>query len=198
MIALPYALNGRLVLGSGSPRRRELLAVLGIPYTVRTSDADESAPAHLSDIETVRYVARAKAEALLADKASDEVLLTADTEVWFEGRRFGKPRDLDHAMEMLQTLRGQTHKVITAVCATDGTTWSQYESIAEVTFHQVDDAFIHYYVHRFQPLDKAGAYGAQEWFGQLAIERISGTFDNVKGLPLDTVVRALEPWLAKA
>ncbi|MGA1379972.1 MAG: Maf family nucleotide pyrophosphatase [Schleiferiaceae bacterium] len=194
---LPYALNGSLVLGSGSPRRRELLAVLGIPYTVRTSDADESAPAGLSDVETVRYVARAKAEALLADKAPGEVLLTADTEVWFSGIRFGKPRDLDHAVEMLQTLRGQTHKVITAVCATDGSTWSQAESVAEVTFHEVSDEFIRYYVQTFKPLDKAGAYGAQEWFGQLGIAQIVGTFDNVKGLPLDTVVAVLDPWLAK-
>jgi septum formation protein len=99
---------------------------------------------------------------------------------------------------MLQTLRGQTHKVITAVCATDGHQWSQAESIAEVTFHRVDDAFIRYYVETFQPLDKAGAYGAQEWFGQLAIERIHGTFDNVKGLPLDTVVEVLGPWLENA
>jgi septum formation protein len=195
---LPYTLRGQLVLGSASPRRRELLAVLGIPYSVRTSDADESAPEVLNDVETVRYVARLKAEALVPELSHGEVLLTADTEVWFEGRRFGKPRDLDHAVEMLQTLRGQTHKVITAVCATDGHQWSQAESIAEVTFHRVDDAFIRYYVETFQPLDKAGAYGAQEWFGQLAIERIHGTFDNVKGLPLDTVVEVLGPWLENA
>lgn len=197
MIKLPYALKGHLVLGSASPRRRELLAVLGIPYTVRTSDADESAPEHLSDVETVRYVARAKAEALIPSMNEGDVLLTADTEVWFRGVRFGKPRDLDHAEAMLRSLRGQTHRVITAVCATDGQRWSQHESVAEVSFHPVSDEFINHYVRTYAPLDKAGAYGAQEWFGQLAIERIVGTFDNVKGLPLDTVVRTLEPWLER-
>jgi septum formation protein len=95
-------------------------------------------------------------------------------------------------------LSGQTHRVITAVCATDGQRWSQFEAVAEVRFHPVSAEFIHYYVQTFNPLDKAGAYGAQEWFGQLGIAQIVGTFDNVKGLPLDTVVQALEPWLRKA
>lgn len=198
MIKLPFELHGSLVLGSASPRRRELLAVLGIPYVVRTSDADESAPDGLSDLETVRYVARAKAEALLATRSEGEVLLTADTEVWYQGKRFGKPRDLANAEEMLQTLSGQTHRVITAVCATDGQRWSQFEAVAEVRFHPVSAEFINHYVQTFKPLDKAGAYGAQEWFGQLGIAQIVGTFDNVKGLPLDTVVQALEPWLRTA
>lgn len=198
MIKLPFELHGSLVLGSASPRRRELLAVLGIPYVVRTSDADESAPDGLSDLETVRYVARAKAEALLATRSEGEVLLTADTEVWYQGKRLGKPRDLAHAEEMLQTLSGQTHRVITAVCATDGRRWSQFEAVAEVRFHPVSAEFINHYVQTFKPLDKAGAYGAQEWFGQLGIAQIVGTFDNVKGLPLDTVVQALEPWLRTA
>ena len=198
MIKLPFELHGSLVLGSASPRRRELLSVLGIPYVVRTSDADESAPDGLSDLETVRYVARAKAEALLATRSEGEVLLTADTEVWYQGKRFGKPHDLAHAEEMLQTLSGQTHRVITAVCATDGRRWSQFEAVAEVRFHSVSAEFINHYVQTFKPLDKAGAYGAQEWFGQLGIAQIVGTFDNVKGLPLDTVVQALEPWLRTA
>ena len=195
---LPYVLKGSLVLGSASPRRSELLGVLGIPFVVRTSDSDESAPEGLSDSETVRHVARQKAEALLPSLKPGEILLTADTEVWFHGRRFGKPQDLEHAVEMLHELSGQTHKVITAIWATDGTAWSSAQSTALVTFKSVDDEFIRYYVEHFMPLDKAGAYGAQEWFGHLAIDRIEGTFDNVKGLPLDTVVEALQPWLESA
>jgi septum formation protein len=169
--------------------------VLGIPFVVRTSDSDESAPEGLSDSETVSHVARQKAEALLPSLQPGEVLLTADTEVWFQGRRFGKPQDLEHAVEMLHELSGQTHKVITAIWVTDGTVWSSAQSTALVTFKSVDDGFIRYYVEHFKPLDKAGAYGAQEWFGHLAIDRIEGTFDNVKGLPLDAVVEALQPWL---
>lgn len=195
---LPYVLKGSLVLGSASPRRSELLGVLGIPFVVRTSDSDESAPEGLSDSETVRHVARQKAEALLPSLKPGEILLTADTEVWFHGRRFGKPQDLEHAVEMLHELSGQTHKVITAIWATDGTAWSSAQSTALVTFKSVDDEFIRYYVEHFMPLDKAGAYGAQEWFGHLAIDRIEGTFDNVKGLPLDAVVEALQPWLESA
>ena len=198
MNRLPYVLKGSLVLGSASPRRSELLGVLGIPFVVRTSDSDESAPEGLSDSETVRHVARQKAEALLPSLKPGEILLTADTEVWFLGRRFGKPQDLEHAVEMLHELSGQTHKVITAIWATDGTAWSSAQSTALVTFKSVDDEFIRYYVEHFMPLDKAGAYGAQEWFGHLAIDRIEGTFDNVKGLPLDAVVEALQPWLESA
>ncbi len=198
MNRIPYVLNGALVLGSASPRRSELLGVLGIPFVVRTSESDESAPEGLSDSETVSYVARQKAEALLPSLMPGEVLLTADTEVWFQGRRFGKPEDLEHAVEMLRELSGQTHKVITAIWATDGTAWSSAQSTALVTFKSVDDGFIRYYVEHFNPLDKAGAYGAQEWFGHLAIDRIEGTFDNVKGLPLDAVVEALQPWLESA
>ena len=198
MNRLPYVLKGSLVLGSASPRRSELLGVLGIPFVVRTSDSDESAPEGLSDSETVRHVARQKAEALLPSLKPGEILLTADTEVWFHGRRFGKPQDLEHAVEMLYELSGQTHKVITAIWATDGTAWSSAQSTALVTFKSVDDEFIRYYVEHFMPLDKAGAYGAQEWFGHLAIDRIEGTFDNVKGLPLDAVVEALQPWLESA
>ena len=198
MNRLPYVLKGSLVLGSASPRRSELLGVLGIPFVVRTSDSDESAPEDLSDSETVRHVARQKAEALLPSLKPGEILLTADTEVWFHGRRFGKPQDLEHAVEMLHELSGQTHKVITAIWATDGTAWSSAQSTALVTFKSVDDEFIRYYVEHFMPLDKAGAYGAQEWFGHLAIDRIEGTFDNVKGLPLDAVVEALQPWLESA
>ena len=198
MNRLPYVLKGSLVLGSASPRRSELLGVLGIPFVVRTSDSDESALEDLSDSETVRHVARQKAEALLPSLKPGEILLTADTEVWFHGRRFGKPQDLEHAVEMLHELSGQTHKVITAIWATDGTAWSSAQSTALVTFKSVDDEFIRYYVEHFMPLDKAGAYGAQEWFGHLAIDRIEGTFDNVKGLPLDAVVEALQPWLESA
>ena len=198
MNRIPYVLNGALVLGRASPRRSELLGVLGIPFVVRTSESDESAPDSLNDAETVSYVARQKAEALLPSLMPGEVLLTADTEVWFQGRRFGKPQDLEHAVEMLRELSGQTHKVITAIWATDAVTWSSAQSTALVTFKSVDDEFIRYYVEHFKPLDKAGAYGAQEWFGHLAIDRIEGTFDNVKGLPLDAVVEALQPWLESA
>ncbi len=122
-LACPIVLDGQLVLGSGSPRRKELLSLFGLPFEVRTADTAEIAPAGLTDEETVRFVAKEKAEALVPTLQPREVLLTADTEVWMDGERFGKPRDLAHALTMLQRLRGRTHKVITVVWATDGNRW---------------------------------------------------------------------------
>jgi len=194
-LSAPLKFDGQLILGSGSPRRKELLEALGIPFDIRRADTDELAPDGLSDVETVAYVAKEKAEALVGELLPGEVVLTADTEVWMHGHRFGKPKDMDHAKAMLAKLCGRTHKVITAVCATDGTIWREAQAIAEVTLDNLPSQWIDYYVETYKPLDKAGAYGAQEWIGQLVIRRMEGTFDNVKGLPLPEVVEVLRPWL---
>lgn len=191
----PLQLQGNLILGSGSPRRKELLAVLGIPFDIRKADTDEVAPSGLNDVQTVAYVAKEKAEALQDGLQPGDVLLTADTEVWMDGKRFGKPADLDHAKRMLQELCGRTHRVITAICATDGTTWREAHAVAEVTIDAMPVAWIDHYVETYRPLDKAGGYGAQEWVGHLVIREIKGSFDNVKGLPLPEVVEVLRPWL---
>lgn len=186
---------GRLVLGSGSPRRKELLAVLGIPFTVRTAHTDEHAPQDLSDVETVLHVAREKAEALIPSRAPMEVILTADTEVWLDDQRLGKPGDLADALRMLQSLRGKTHRVITALWATDGKRWKSAHRSTEVQMGNLPDSWLAWYVDTYRPLDKAGAYGAQEWIGHVGIAHMVGDFDTVKGLPLPAVLEVLGPWL---
>ncbi|HAB35028.1 MAG TPA: septum formation inhibitor Maf [Cryomorphaceae bacterium] len=194
-LACPIQLNGQLVLGSGSPRRKELLSLFGLPFEVRTADTAEIAPAGLTDEETVGFVAKEKAEALVPTLQPGEILLTADTEVWMDGERFGKPRDLAHALSMLQRLRGRTHKVITVVWATDGQRWETSANTTLVTMADLPDTWLQWYVDTCQPLDKAGGYGAQEWIGHVAITKMEGDFDNVKGLSLVSVLRVLRPWL---
>lgn len=192
----PFVLNDglTLVLGSGSPRRKELLEAVGLSFEIRTSHADESTPPELSDLETVQLVARQKAEALVSTLAPGEVLLCADTEVWQNGERFGKPADRDDALRMLRRLAGTTHRVISAVCATDGTTWSETHCITEIEFHPLDDAVLAHYVDVYRPYDKAGAWGAQEFIGYVGIKALHGSYTNVVGLPVPEALEALQPW----
>ena len=192
----PFVLNDglTLVLGSGSPRRKELLEAVGLSFEVRTSHADETTPLDLSDLETVQQVARQKAEALVPSLVPGEVLLCADTEVWQNGERFGKPADRDDALRMLRRLVGNTHRVISAVCATDGTTWSETHCITEIEFHPLDDAVLAHYVDVYKPFDKAGAWGAQEFIGYVGIKALYGSYTNVVGLPVPEALEALQPW----
>lgn len=193
----PYPLESgrKLVLGSGSPRRKELLEALGLEFAIRTSDADEIAPNGLSDLETVQFVARQKAEALISSLQPGEVVLCADTEVWQNGVRFGKPADRSDALRMLRLLSGSTHRVISALCATDGTHFSETHCITEIEFHPLTDAVLEYYVDQFKPFDKAGAWGAQEFIGFVGIKEIRGSYTNVVGLPIPEALTALQPWL---
>ena len=194
-LSIPLTFHGQLILGSGSPRRKELLAVLGIPFSIRVADSPEIAPTDLTDVDTVSYVAKGKALVLAPGLAKGEVLLTADTEVWMDGIRYGKPKDASDAKAMLGRLCGHQHRVITALWATDGITWKHAEAVAQVTLADMGQDWIDYYVDHHMPLDKAGGYGAQEWFGHLGIANMDGTFDNVKGLPLPEVLAVLRPWL---
>ncbi len=194
-LSVPLTFYGQLILGSGSPRRKELLTVLGIPFSIRVADSPETAPPGLTDIDTVSHVAKEKAMVLAPDLVKGEVLLTADTEVWMDGIRYGKPKDASDAKAMLSRLCGRQHRVITALWATDGSTWKHAEAVALVTLADMGQDWIDYYVDRHMPLDKAGGYGAQEWIGHLGIANMDGTFDNVKGLPLPEVLTVLKPWL---
>ena len=195
-LSCPPRFEAHLVLGSGSPRRKELLALLGFPFSVRTADTDELAPAGLSDLETVQYVARQKAEALVPGLLHGEVVLTADTEVWMDGERFVQPASTQEALTMLLRLRGRSHRVITAVWATDGKRWEHAHRITEVHMADLPESWLSWYVQTYQPMDKAGAYGAQEWIGHIGIARLEGDFDTVKGLPLPAVLEVLRPWMA--
>jgi septum formation protein len=190
-----FNLNGKLVLGSKSPRRNELLRILNIPFSVRASEVDEIAPSNLNDIDTVSWVARQKSDALLSSIKSGEILLTADTEVWMDEKRFGKPKGIDKCIKMLLKLNGREHRVISSVWATDGKIWKNSSQVTLVKFEKLPKTWIKWYAQNYKPFDKAGGYGVQEWIGHIGIKQIEGSYDNVKGLPLNSVLEVLKPWL---
>jgi septum formation protein len=184
--------NYRVVLGSHSPRRKELLSGLGVPFEVRPMpDIDESYPVSLQAEEIPLYIARKKAKAYLPALKEDELLITADTIVWIHHTVLGKPADKADAIRMLQTLSGQTHQVMTGVCLTTQTKTISFSVTSGVRFATLAEEDIEYYVDNYRPYDKAGAYGIQEWIGYVAVEGIEGSFYNVMGLPIQRVYKEL-------
>jgi len=182
----------KVVLASNSPRRKELLDGLGIAYEVKTLPGiDESYPAHLQGEEIPLYIAKSKAAAYLNQLVSNELIITADTVVWVADKVLGKPADKTEAIEMLQLLSGKTHQVITAVCLLTRTFQHTFTALTEVSFARLSNEEINYYVDTYQPFDKAGAYGIQEWIGFIGVERISGSYFNVMGLPIQKLYREL-------
>lgn len=183
----------RIVLASNSPRRKELLAGIDVAYEVRTlPDIDESYPESLPHEEVAEFLARKKADAYLHTLKADELLITADTIVLLDGTILGKPADKNEAFRMLRVLAGRQHRVITGVCLTTHVKQQSFSDMATVTFAALSDEEISYYVSRYDPLDKAGAYGVQEWIGYVAVEKIEGSYFNVMGLPIHRVYRALK------
>ncbi|MBQ7161978.1 MAG: septum formation protein Maf [Bacteroidales bacterium] len=183
----------RILLASASPRRRELLAGLGLPFTViRPEGVDESWPEGLQGAEIPEYIARSKAEACRATLQADELLITADTIVWLDGRVLGKPADEREAVEMLQALSGRTHQVYTGVCLTTTACQRCFSAVSHVRFASLTDDEIRYYVGHYHPFDKAGAYGVQEWIGMVGVEYIEGSYFNVMGLPVQRLYSELK------
>ena len=183
----------QIVLASNSPRRKELLQRLGVPFKVRTLyGIDENYPDSLRGEDIVRYISRCKAQAYRPSMAPDELLITADTIVCLGGTVMGKPKDATAAKSMLRQLSGQTHQVITGV--TLGT-HDRIEAVAvttPVTFARISEEEISYYVDNYLPFDKAGAYGIQEWIGMVAVESIRGSYFNVVGLPIQRLYQKLK------
>lgn len=182
----------KVILASGSPRRRELMAGLGVNYEVRIlPDVDESYPDTLQGEEIPLYIAKEKADAYIPMMQPDELIITADTIVWLDGKVLGKPRDREDALLMLRTMSGRTHKVFTGVCITT-TDWQRsFTAQTEVRFATLSEDEIIYYVDNFKPMDKAGAYGVQEWIGFIGVENISGSYYNIMGLPVQKLYREL-------
>ena len=182
----------KVILASGSPRRRELMAGLGVNYEVRIlPDVDESYPDTLQGEEIPLYIAKEKADAYIPMMQPDELIITADTIVWLDGKGLGKPRDREDALQMLRTMSGRTHKVFTGVCITT-TDWQRsFTAQTEVRFATLSEDEIIYYVDNFKPMDKAGAYGVQEWIGFIGVENISGSYYNIMGLPVQKLYREL-------
>ena len=179
-----------IILGSQSPRRRELMAGLDIPFSSICIDADESFPSHLQAGEIPMYISRAKARAYEEKLTEADLLITSDTIVWLNGHMLGKPLDKEEAKQMLSQLSGQTHQVYTAVCFTwknkDNNQVEQEEWVdsTDVTFRELTKEEIEYYVEKYMPLDKAGAYGVQEWIGYVGVTRMEGSYFNVMGCPI--------------
>ena len=185
-----------IILGSQSPRRRELMAGLDIPFSCVTIDADESYPADLKAGDIPMYISRAKARAYLDELQDNDLLITSDTIVWLHDEMLGKPQDEAEAKAMLARLSGQTHEVYTAVCFADKNgeleTWVD---CTKVTFNTLSEEDIDYYVSNYRPLDKAGAYGVQEWIGYVGVTRMEGSYFNVMGFPICHVYERLKKYL---
>lgn len=181
----------RIILASNSPRRRELLSGLDIDFETRVIDGiEESYPIGLKSADVPEYIAREKAEAY--NVASNEILVTADTVVELGGKIFGKPHDEEEAKRMLHELSGKTHHVITGVCLATSEDKRSFSVSTSVTFKDFTNDEIDYYVSHYKPLDKAGAYGIQEWIGYIGCKGLEGSYYNVMGLPVQRIYEELK------
>lgn len=181
-----------IILASNSPRRKELLAGLDIPFDVRVIDGiDESFPQDLLTKDIAGYIAKKKADAYQQTMAADELIITADTNVILGQKVMGKPKDATEAVGMLHELSGHTHQVITGVCLTTKEKQVNFSVETDVTFKTLTDEEIHYYVEHYRPFDKAGAYGIQEWIGHVGVTGMNGSYFNVMGLPVQRIYEAL-------
>ena len=185
-------LNYHIILASNSPRRKELLGGLGLDYEVCTLPGiDESYPDTLQGEDIPVYISSKKASAYLDSLKNNELLITADTIVWLDGRVLGKPSDEEEACQMLRDLSGKTHQVITGVTLATTAFQKSFASVSQVTFASLTEEEIKYYVNHYHPMDKAGSYGVQEWIGFIGVERIEGSYFNVMGLPVQRLYREL-------
>lgn len=188
----------KIILASNSPRRRELLGGLGYTYEVRVLDGiDESYPETLKGCEVAAYISRVKADAYRATMADDEIIITADTIVCLDDKVLGKPTDEAEAMAMLRSLSGRTHQVYTGVTIVAAERSSTFVSRSDVTFAMLSEEEILHYVVNYRPMDKAGAYGIQEWIGYVGVERIEGSYFNVMGLPVQRLYVELKKYIGK-
>lgn len=185
----------KLVLASNSPRRRELIAGLDRPWEVRVLPGiGETYPPDMPAEQIAPYLATQKAQPYIPTIGDDEIVVTADTVVIIGGEVLGKPSDVDDARRMLRKLSGQTHQVVTGVCLTwidDGVRRRSFSAVTDVTFKVLTDDEINYYVDTYRPLDKAGAYGVQEWIGYVGVTSLHGSFYNVMGLPVQRLYNEL-------
>ncbi|WP_051522642.1 Maf family nucleotide pyrophosphatase [Porphyromonas cangingivalis] len=190
--------NRRVVLGSQSPRRIQLLGELGLHITVRPSEVEEVYPESLPIEEVAPFLSRLKADSLRPSLSDEEILITADTVVLLEGELLGKPTDLDHARDFLHRLSGKINTVITGYTIMDahGKVIAG-QAVSKIKFAPLEESEIEYYIRRCEVLDKAGAYGVQDWIGLIAVEDIQGSYNNIIGLPTALIYRDLKAFLSK-
>lgn len=183
----------KIILASNSPRRKELLGGLGLPFEVRVMDGiDESYPATMPVSEVALHIAGLKADAYRKTMAKDELIITADTVVIVGNEILGKPHDEADAIRMLKLLSGRTHQVTTGVCLIADNWERRFSVTTDVTFKELTDEEIHYYIDTYKPFDKAGAYGIQEWIGFIGVTALKGSYYNVMGLPVQRIYEALK------
>lgn len=186
-----------IVLASGSPRRQQFLRELDANFEVRLKEVEEVYPETLQGAEITDYLAELKASALDETMSDDEILITSDTIVWHENKALGKPKDKDDAFAMIKSLSGKTHEVITSVCIKNAGKSETFNETTRVTFNELTDEEIAYYLEEYKPFDKAGSYGIQEWIGLVAIAKIEGSYANVVGMPVDKVYQHLMKFALK-
>ena len=181
----------RLILASSSPRRQELIKGLGLKVEIRVKPVEEKYPEHLKHFEIPDYLAELKSMPFEDTLTPNDILITSDTIVWLKNTAMGKPMDVNEAFQMLKSLSGQTHEVITSVCFKSTEKIKIINSTTKVTFKQLNDSEINFYIKNFKVLDKAGSYGIQDWIGQIAVTKIEGSYFNVMGFPMDKIYNTL-------
>ena len=183
--------NYRIILASGSPRRKRFFEALGIDFEVQLRPVDEQYPASLKAEQISDYLSELKASPFQGSLKEKEILITSDTVVWWKGESLEKATDEKQAEEMLKKLSGDWHQVITSVCFTTISSQTTLHSVTDVKFKSLTQEEILFYIRNFKPFDKAGAYGIQEWLGAIAIEEIRGSYNAVVGLPTHLVYKVL-------
>ena len=181
----------KIILASGSPRRQQFFKDFDLNFEVRLKEIDEIYPNNLKAEKITNYLAELKAMAFDGEIGDNEVLITSDTLVWLHDKALGKPKDYEDAFQILKSLSNQTHDVITSVCFKTSNKTETIFDITKVTFTELSDEAIHYYLEKHKPFDKAGAYGIQEWIGIVGISKIEGSYTNVVGLPTEKVYKYL-------
>jgi septum formation protein len=179
-----------LILASGSPRRQQFFKDLDLDFEIRLKEIEEVYPPELKAVEITDYLAQLKADAF-EELKTNEILITSDTIVWHQNKALGKPKNAQEAFEMIKSMSNKTHEVITSVCFKTNSASVILNDITKVTFNELSDEAILYYIENYKPYDKAGAYGIQEWFGFMAVAKVEGSYTNVMGLPTAKVYKYL-------
>lgn len=180
-----------IILASGSPRRQQFFKDMDIPFSIQLKEIEEVYPNHLKAEAITDYLAALKADAFEATLQENDILVTSDTIVWLDGNALGKPKDRTDAVAMLQKLSNQTHEVITSVCLKSIAKTEIFHCVTKVTFTALTDEAIHYYIEKYEPFDKAGSYGIQDWIGLIGISKIEGSYTNVVGLPTELLFKKI-------
>ena len=182
--------NKKIILASNSPRRKQFLTDLGVTFSIQPANVNEEYPSFLKGKDIALYIAEQKAS-VFSNIADDEIIITCDTVVWIDDTSLEKPQNKEEALQMLQQLSGKTHEVISAVCIKSKEKEMLFSDTTFVTFNQLSTEDILFYIETYQPYDKAGAYGIQEWLGLVGNEKINGSYTNVVGMPMEKLYKNL-------